>query len=250
GAAGTIGSGECARSKPDGYTLLVATTSTHAINPTAMAKTISYDPVKDFTPVTVIGTGPIALAVHPSVPARNLKQLVADAKAHPGKYAYGSSGVASINNLAGELLKSRTKIQMLHVPYKGAGASLTDLVGGQIPVVFSTLSSQLPLHRQGRVRILAVMKDERSKGAPDIPTTSEAGVPGAVAYTFNILLAPAGAPAGVVDYLGAAMKKVMADVPLIDMLVKAGVDPTTDSSPEKASAMIESEIAKWTPLIA
>src|SRR5262245_8052798 len=117
GAAGTIGSGECARSKPDGYTLLVATTSTHAINPTAMAKTIAYDPVKDFSPVTVVGTGPIALSVHPSVPARSLKQLIAEVRKHPGHYAYGSSGIASINHLAGELLKTRAgKIEMLHVP--------------------------------------------------------------------------------------------------------------------------------------
>jgi len=250
GAAGTIGSGECARAKPDGYTLLMGTSSTHAINPTAMANTIPYNPVKDFAPVTIVGTGPIALSVHPSVPARNLKQLIAAAKAHPGQYAYGSSGIASINHLAGELLKaSAGKVEMLHVPYKGAGASLTDLMGGQIPVVFSTLSSQLPLHRQGRLRTLAVMKEERSKGGPEIPTTAEAGVSGAVAYTFNIVFAPAGVPSGVVDQLNAAMRKIMSDSSFLDMLVKAGVDPIADSGPDKATAMIKSEIAKWAPLI-
>jgi tripartite-type tricarboxylate transporter receptor subunit TctC len=215
-----------------------------------MAKTIAYDPVKDFSPVTVVGTGPIALSVHPSVPARSLKQLIAEVRKHPGHYAYGSSGIASINHLAGELLKTRAgKIEMLHVPYKGAGASLTDLMGGQIPVVFSTLSSQLPLHRQGRLHILAVLKEERSRGAPDIPTTAEAGVPGAVAYTFNIILAPAGVPSAVVDYLNGAIRKVMSDGSFVDMLVKAGVDPVADSSPDKATAMIKSELAKWGPVI-
>jgi tripartite-type tricarboxylate transporter receptor subunit TctC len=250
GASGTIGSGECARSKPDGYTLLLATSSTHAINPIAKASTIAYDPVKDFTPIAVVGTGPIALSVHPSVPAKTLKQLVADAASHPGKYHYGSSGIASINHLAGELLKARAgNISMLHVPYKGAGASLADLVGGQIPVVFSTLSSQLPLHRQGRLRTLAVLKEERSQGAPDLPTTAEAGVPGAVAYTFNIVLGPAGMPRDVMDYLTATMVKAMGDRVLLDTLIKAGVDPVSDSTPEKATAMIKAELVKWTPLI-
>ena len=249
GAAGSIGSGECARAKPDGYTLLIGTTSTHAINPVAM-KNVAYDPVKDFTPITVLGTGPIAISIHPSIPARTLKQLVADVKSHPGKYFYGSSGVASINNLAGELLKLRAgKLEIVHVPYKGAGASLTDLVAGQIPIAFTTLSAALPHFRQGRVRTLAVLKEERSLGAPDIPTTAEAGVPGVVAYTYNILLAPAGTPREVVSALDGAVRKVMEDRSFVDSLVKLGVDPVTDSNPAKATAMIRDELAKWTPLI-
>jgi len=249
GAAGSIGSGECARAKPDGYTLLIGTTSTHAINPTAM-KNVAYDPVKDFVPITVLGTGPIAISIHPSVPARTLKQLVADVKQHPGQYYYGSSGVASINNLAGELLKERAgKLQIIHVPYKGAGAALTDLIGGQIPIAFTTLSAALPHFRQGRVRTLAVLKEERSLGAPDIPTTAEAGVPGVVAYTFNILLAPAGTPRGVVNALDGVTKKVMRERAFVDSLVRVGVDPATDSGPDKATAMIRAELDKWTPLI-
>ena len=249
GAAGSIGSGECARSKPDGYTLLIATTSTHAINPTAM-KTVAYDPVKDFTPITVLGTGPIALSVHPSVPARTLKQLVAAAKARPGEYYYGSSGIASINHLAGELLKERAgRLNIVHVPYKGAGASLTDLVGGQIMIAFTTLSAALPHFRQGRVRALAVLKEERSLGAPDIPTALEAGIPGAVAYTFNILLAPAGTPQSVVRVLDGATRNVMHDRSFVQGLVRVGVDPISDSGPGKAEAMIRDEIRKWTPLI-
>jgi tripartite-type tricarboxylate transporter receptor subunit TctC len=249
GAAGTIGSGEVARAKPDGYTLLIATTSTHAINPTAMPN-VPYDAIKDFAPVTVLGTGPIALSVDPLVPARTLRQLVADAKARPGYYSYGSSGIASINNLAGELMKMRAgNLQILHVPYKGAGPAMQDLIGGQIEMVCSTLSAALPHHRQGRVRTLAVMKEQRSIGAPDIPTTEEAGVPGVVAYTYNIIVAPAATPRGIVDQLSGAIGKVMSDRAFVDTLVKLGVDPVTDSGPDKAAAMIRSELARWTPII-
>jgi tripartite-type tricarboxylate transporter receptor subunit TctC len=249
GAAGTIGSGEAARAKPDGYTLLIATSSTHAINPTAMPN-VPYDAVKDFAPITVVGTGPIAISVHPLVPARTLKELVASAKAHPGYYSYGSSGVASINNLAGELFKMRAgNLNILHVPYKGAGPSMQDLIGGQIEIVCSTLSAALPHHRQGRVRTLAVLKDERSLGAPDIPTTAEGGVPGVVAYTYNILLAPAATPRAIVDQLSGAVAKVMSDRVFFDTLVKLGVDPIADSGPDKAAAMIRTELAKWNPII-
>lgn len=249
GAAGTIGSAEVAHAKPDGYTLLIATSSTHTINPEAMPN-VPYNPVKDFAPVTVIGTGPIAVSVHPSVPAKTLKQLIADVKAHPGVYSYGSWGIASINNLAGELLKMRAgKLEVLHVPYRGAGPAMTDLISGQIPIVCSTLSAALPHFRNGRIRTLAVMKEQRSVGAPDIPTTQEAGVPGVVAYTYNILLAPAGTPRGVVDYLSGEMTKVMADRSFVDTLIKVGVDPIVDSNPDKAAEMIKTEHEKWAPFI-
>src|SRR5690606_8364724 len=155
------------------HTLVIATSSTHAINPTVMPN-VPYDALEDFAPVSVIGTGPIAVSVHPVVPARTLQALVADVKARPGFYSYGSSGVASINNLAGELFKMKAgKLEILHVPYKGSGPSVRNLVGGQIEIVCSTLSAALPHHRAGRVRTLAIMKDERSLGAPDIPTTVE-----------------------------------------------------------------------------
>ena len=249
GAAGTIGSAEVARAKPDGYTLLIATSSTHAINPTAMPN-VPYDVVKDFAPIAVLGTGPIALSVHPIVPARTLQQLIVAARARPGYYSYGSSGVGSINHLAGELFRTHAgNLKILHVPYKGAGPAMHDLVGGQIEIVFSTLSAALPHHRNGRVRTLAVLKEQRSVGAPDIPTTAEAGLPGVNAYTFNILLAPAGTPRAVVDQLAGAVGKVMSDRGFVDALVKLGVDPISDSSPDKAAGMIRTELAKWSPII-
>jgi len=249
GAAGSIGSAEVARAKPDGYTLLIATTSTHAINPSVMGN-LPYDAVRDFAPVAVLGTGPIAISVHPIVPAQTLQQLIAAAKARPGYFSYGSSGVGSINNLAGELLKMRAgNLQILHVPYKGAGPSIQDLIGGQIEIVCSPLSAALPHHRQGRIRTLVVLKDERSMGAPDIPTTREAGLPDVIAYTYNIILAPAGTPQTSVDRLNGAIAKVMADASFVDTLVKLGVDPVFDSGPDKAAAMIRTELAKWRPII-
>jgi tripartite-type tricarboxylate transporter receptor subunit TctC len=249
GAAGTIGSAEVARAKADGYTILIATSSTHAINPGAMPN-VPYDAVKDFAPIAVLGTGPIALSVHPIVPARTLQQLIAAAKARPGYFSYGSSGVGSINHLAGELFKTHAgNLKILHVPYKGAGPSMHDLIGGQIEIVCSTLSAALPHHRQGRVRTLAVLKEQRSVGAPEIPTTAEAGLPGVSAYTYNILLAPAGTPRAIVDQLAGAVAKVMGDRAFIETLVKLGVDPISDSSPDKAAGMIRTELAKWSPII-
>ena len=249
GASGTIGSAEAARARPDGYTLLMSTASTHAIMPTVMSK-IPYDAVGDFVPIIVISTGPMTISVHPSVPVRSLKQLVADIKAHPGEYSYGTAGVGSVNHLGGELFKMRAGgLQVLHVPYKGAGPVMQELMGGQIPMACTSLSSALPHHRSGRVRTLAVMKEERSIGAPDIPTTVEAGFPGAVAYTYNIILAPATTPRSVIDYLSGALKKVMADRSTVESLIRLGVDPVTDSSPEKAAAMLRTELDRWRPLI-
>ena len=249
GASGTIGSAEVARAKPDGYTILIATSSTHAINPTAMPN-VSYDAVKDFTPITVLGTGPIAVSVHPIVPAKTIQQLVAAAKAKPGYYSYSSSGIASINNLAGELFKMRAgKLNILHVPFRGAGPSLIALVGGQLEISCTTLSAALPHHRAGRVRTLAIMKEERSISAPDIPTVIESGVPGVVAYTYNILLGPAGLPKPVVDHLSGAVSKIMTDQSFVGALVKLGVDPVTKSDPDHAAGMLKTELAKWTPLI-
>jgi tripartite-type tricarboxylate transporter receptor subunit TctC len=206
--------------------------------------------MKDFTPISVLGTGPIAVSVHPVVPARTLKALIADAKARPGYYSYGSSGVASINNLAGELLKTKAgNLEILHVPYKGSGPSIQNLVGGQIEIVCSTLSAALPHHRSGRIRTLAVMKDERSLGAPDIPTTAELGFPDVIAYTYNIILAPGNTPQPVVDKLSGTIGKVMADRTFTEILVRLGVDPISDSSPQRATTMIRAELAKWKPLI-
>jgi tripartite-type tricarboxylate transporter receptor subunit TctC len=249
GASGTIGSTEAARANPDGYTLLMGTASTHAINPTVMTK-IKYDAVKDFDPIIVLGTGPMTINVHPSVPARTLKQLIATIKAHPGEFSYGSAGVGSVNHLGGELFKaSAGGLKILHVPYRGAGPAVADMIGGQIPMTCTSLSSVLPHHRSGRVRTLAVMSEKRSVSAPKIPTAVEGGIPGAVAYTFNVVLTPAGTPRAVIDRLSGTLRNIMSDRAFVKSLVRLGVDPITDSNPQMAAAMIKTEIAKWRPLI-
>lgn len=249
GGAGIIGTVEAARAKPDGYTLLTATSTTHGLNPTAKIG-LPYDAVKDFAPIALLGTGPIVVSVHPSVPARALGHLIADVKAKPGQYSFGSSGMGSINHLAGELFKLRAgRLEIVHVPYKGSGASVQDLVAGQIPMTLAALSGVLPHHRAGRVRTLAVASEKRSPAEPGIPTMKEAGVEDMLAYAFSMLLAPAGTPREIIERLHVAVAKVMGDRAFADDLIKLGVDPPVDATPEKAAAMIQSEIAKWAPLI-
>lgn len=249
GAGGTIGTAEVARAKPDGYTLLVGTSSTHAINPTAM-ENLPYDPVKDFAPIAVLGIIPMVIAIHPSVPAKTLREFVARVKASPGKYSYGSAGMGSINHLAGELFKKQAGgLDIVHVPYKGAGAALLDLVAGQIPIGMVTVSSATAHHRSGKVRILATFGEKRSNAAPDIPTAVELGVPGMLAYTFNVVLAPVATPKPIIDRLYQATMKVMTDEAFQKDLESLSIDPVTDSSPEKATQFIKDELAKWAPII-
>lgn len=249
GAGGTIGATEVARAKPDGYTLLVGTSSTHAINPTAMPN-IAYDPVTDFAPISILGTTIMSIVVHPSVQVKTLAQLVAQARSKPDVYSYGSAGVGSINHLTGELFKTQAGgLKITHIPYKGSGASLADLVGGQIPIVMSTLSAALKPHRAGRVRILAVTNDERSVAAPDIPTAIEAGVPDMIAYTFAAILAPARTPKPVIDRLHQATSTIMADPAFLKDLVALGAEPTKGSNPDKALQFIKAEVARWRPVI-
>jgi tripartite-type tricarboxylate transporter receptor subunit TctC len=249
GAAGTIGSAEAARAAPDGHTLVMGTASSHAINPSFMSK-ISYDVLRDFAPVIAVGTGPMSVNVHPSVPARTVQQLIDAAKASPNKYLYGTAGVGSINHLGGEIFKSKAGgLQIVHVPYKGAGPAVADLIGGQIPMTCSSLSSVLPHHRSGRVRTLAILKEERSQGAPEIPTANESGLDEAIAYTFNMILVPAGTPKTVIDRLATAIQQVMADQKFQQTLVRMGVDPITRSDPQMAAAMLRTEIARYKPVI-
>lgn len=249
GASGTIGSGEGARAAPDGYTLVMGTASTHAINPSFMAN-IPYDVLKDVAPVIAVGTGPMAINVHPSVPARTLKQLIDDAKASPGKYLYGTAGVGSINHLGGEIFKAKAgNLQIVHVAYRGAGPAVADLIGGQIPMTCSSLSSVLPHHRSGRIRTLAVLKEERSQGAPEIPTANESGLHDAIAYTFNMIFVPAGTPTNVINRLSSAIQQVMADQKFQQTLVRMGVDPIAKSDPQMAAAMLRTELARYKPVI-
>lgn len=250
GASGAIGSTDVARAKPDGHTLLISNTTTHVINPITMSG-LTYDAVKDFAPIAVITVVPTGVAVHPSLPARSLKQLVAFAKANPGKLSYGSAGTGSITNLTGELFKKLGGgLNIVHVPYKGAGPGLQDLVAGHIPMYTPTISAApLSYHKAGRIRMLAVCAEKRLPAASDIPTVIEAGMPEMVVYAFNAILATAGTPKPVLDQLHQATLKVMADRAFQDFLRNAGAEPVTDSGPEKTARFLRNEIARWTPII-
>jgi len=250
GASGAIGSNEVARAKPDGYTLVIANTTTHVINPVSMAS-VGYDPIRDFAPVAVITTVPTAIAVHPSLPVKNLKQLVAFAKSNPGKLSYGSAGTGSITNLTGELFKKLGGgLDIVHVPYKGAGPGLQDLVAGHIPMYTPTVSPPpLAYHKDGRIRILAVCAQERLSAASDIPTVIEAGMPGMVVYAFNAILTTAGTPKPAVDVLVQANHRVLTEADFQVFLRNAGADPVTDSDPDKTTRFLKDEIARWTAII-
>lgn len=248
GAGGAIGAAEVARARPDGHSLLLAATSTHAINPAIMEK-LAYDPIKDFAPVAMVATIPTALGMHPSVPARDLRELIALARRTPGGLAYASTGSGSINHLAGELFKRQAgKLTLLHVPYRGTAQSVQEAVGGQVPLVVSTLNAMVEQHRAGRLRIPAVFHDRRMKIAPNVATAIEQGVPEMIAYTFSAIVAPAGTSAAIVERLNKVLAAVMGDAAFRSELDALAIDPVSDSTPAQAARQIADEMARWTPL--
>lgn len=248
GAAGSIGAVEVKNAKPDGYTLLFATSSTHAINPTAFVHP-AYDAVKDFTPISSICVNPLILVTHPSMPD-SVKGLVELMKQNPGKYSYASSGNGSILHLATEYFKRDVGgIDVVHVPYRGSGPALQDLLAGNVAWMFETFSTSLQQHRAGKLRILGYAHAKRATIAPEIPTMIEAGVPGYEAYTFNLILGPAGVPKDIVDTIDQASRKLMADPSVVKFLEDIAAVPTTDTSPERTAKFIKDEIAKWAPVI-
>jgi len=249
GAGGNLGAAEVARAAPDGYTLLMATVSTHAINP-GLYKNMPYDPVKDFAPVGQVGVTPCVLAVHPSLPVTDVKQLIALLKANPGKYSYGSSGMGSILHLCGEQFKTAAGgLQAVHVPYRGSAPMMADLVGGQIALAFDALPTVLPQVQAGKIRAIGGGMAIRARAMPDLPTLQEQGVGGFECYTWNAILAPAKTPAPVVAQLSAAINKALADPVILKRLQDVGVDPTPDGTPQKLADFIRAELAKWAPII-
>lgn len=250
GASGAIGAMEVVRAKPDGYTLLIANTTTHVLNPLGN-KNLGYDPLKDFTALGIITLVPTGVAVHPSLPVKNLKGLIAFAKKNPGKLSFGSAGTGSITHLTGELFKKLNGgLQIVHVPYKGAGPGLTDLVAGHIPMYTPTISpAPLQYHKSGRIRMLAICSEERLKAVPDVPTAPEAGMPELVVQAFNAIFLPAGTARPAVDILHQANLKVLANPDMQEFLRKAGAEPVTASSPERASQFIQKELKRWGPIV-
>jgi len=246
GASGNIGMEIAAKSPPDGYTLVFALTAQLAVNP-ALFRKIPYDPVKDYEPVTLLATGPYVLVVHPSLPVKSLKELIALARAKPGQITYASSGNGSGGHLANELLNSMAKVKMLHVPYKGGGPALIDLLAGNVQVLFATWVSSRPHIESGRIRGLAVSTAKRLSGV-DIPTMAEAGLPGYDAGVWYAFLAPAGTPKDVVAKLNAEILRAANHPEYKAMLAKAAIEPV-GSTPEELSRYLKSELVKWAKVV-
>jgi tripartite-type tricarboxylate transporter receptor subunit TctC len=249
GAGGNLGAAEVAKAPPDGYALLMATVSTHAINP-GLYRSMPYDPVKDFAPVGQVGVTPCVLAVHPSLPVTNVKELIALLQANPGKYSYGSSGMGSILHLCGEQFKTAAGgLQAVHVPYRGSAPMMADLVGGQIALAFDALPTVLPQVQAGKIRAIGGGMATRARAMPDLPTLQEQGVSGFECYTWNAILGPAKTPAPIVARLSDAINKALADPIILKRLQDVGVDPTPDGTPQQLADFIRAELAKWAPII-
>src|SRR5438067_2928892 len=247
GAGGISGVTEVARSQPDGYTLLVADVGQIAINPHLFSK-LPYAPLKDLAPVSLIGTSPLYLVAHPSVPVNTLKELVAYAKANPGKLNYGSSGIGSIHHLATEALKAGFGIDLVHVPYKGTGQSVPALLGGQVALLYSALPSIAGHLKDGKVKMLAISSAKRSPHTPDVPTVAENGIAG---YDFVAeigLLAPAATPREVIQRLAVEMAKVAKQPDVVKRFTELGID-AVGSTPEAYAALNKSEYEKYGKLV-
>ena len=247
GATGNIGAEFVARAAPDGYTILMGQASNLTINVSLMSK-MPYDPVKDLAPVTLVATTPNLLVVHPSLPVRTVKDLVALAKAKPGSVNYASSGSGSAGHLAGELFKKVAHIDMVHIPYKGAAPALTDVVAGQAQLYFTSPISATPFVKGGRLRMVAVTSLKRSPSMPDIPTVAESGYPDFDVVSWWGILTPAAVPKEIITRLHAEIAKVLALPEIRTKFADQGADVATDT-PEQFAAYIKSEIAKWGKLI-
>ena len=246
GAGGNIGAADVAKSPADGHTLVMATVGTHSINGALYSK-MPYDMVRDFAPVAHIASAPNLLVVTNSLPVKNVAELIAYMKANPDKLSFGSPGVGTTVHVSGELFKSLTGTQMVHVPYKGRQFAIPDLVGGQIQVMFDNMPSALPMAKEGKIRALAQTTAKRSPAAPDVPTVAET-VPGFEATTWFALFAPAGTPRDVVLKLNAEVQRVFKLPDVADKLKGLGLEPWL-STPEELAAYQAKEIVKWAKVV-
>lgn len=251
GAGGGVGMQALAKSAPDGYTIGLSTTGTHAINPALYGEKLGYDPIKDFTPLTLAVSYVNMLVVHGNHPARSVKELVEYAKANPGKVTFGSAGNGSSNHLSGEVLKLMTGAPMQHVPYRGSALAMNDTIAGNITFMFDILNVAIPQSRSGRVRALAVTSGKRSPYLPEVPTMEEAGVPGYSAAGSDLwfgIMAPAGVPKPVADKLQAALVTVLRSPEMRQTIRNQFFEPYT-SSPDEFLKVIRADSAKWAKIV-
>lgn len=247
GASTLIGAELAARATPDGYTLLVATVTTLAVNP-ALRKKLPYHPERDFAPISMLGVQPYLLATHPSLPATSVPQLVAHAKANPGKLTFGSAGVGTGAHLAGEMFRHLAGINVVHVPYKGTGPAIVELIAGQITLLFGGISALRPHGLSGKLRLLGVTSAKRSPAMRDVPTIAESGIKGYVTTSWNSMVAPRGVPQPIMKRLNADVVAVLNRPDVSELLQKRGTDPEP-GTPAELAAHIKSEIARFNGLI-
>src|SRR5262245_28253037 len=247
GAGGTIGTKAVSRSAPDGYTIVLGYTGTLAIGPT-LYPSAGYDPRKDFEPIGLIGHAPNSLVVHPSFAVHSVKELVDHAKANPGKVNYGSAGVGTVSHVSGVYFANAAGIQLTHIPYKGTGPALADLLGGHIPMAFAPIPATHANIAEGKLRGLAVTSAKRSSLLPDVPTVAEAGISGFEASLYYGLVAPAGTPRPIVDRLNKALREALATDEVQERLATDGTEPVP-SSPEDYAAFIDRDETRWSKVV-
>jgi len=247
GAGGVIGAEAVAKAAPDGYTLMMGSNSTVSVAPSLYPK-LAYHPVRDFAPVSLVATTPFVLVVHPSVPVKSVKELIALAKTKPGRLAMASGGTGSSNHLVGELFQSLTGAKFTHVPYKGGGPAGVDLMAGQVDLLFDQLSSSVGPLKSGRIRALAVTSAARTAVFPDIPTMKEAGVADFEVTNITGVLAPAGTSAEIIGRLNAAILKVLGSASVKERFAGLALEPAP-STPEQFSVYIKEDFARWTKVV-
>jgi tripartite-type tricarboxylate transporter receptor subunit TctC len=247
GGGASLGAAAVVRAVADGYTILLGGTQTH-LNEALLKSRPLYDPVKDLDPIASVAANCLVIAVHPSVPVRTLNELIAYAKANPGKLSYAHAGVGSIQHLTGELFKSLTQTpDIVQVPYRGTGPAIADLVSGQVPV--GVTGPLLEFHRSGKTRILAVTNPTRLGVAPELATAAESGLPGLTVTGTIGLLAPAGTPSGIIERVAQATRAAVAEPSYRQLLIEAGIEPTPDSTPDKFRRSLAADVALWTPTV-
>jgi tripartite-type tricarboxylate transporter receptor subunit TctC len=250
GGGGSLGCATVAHARPDGYTILLAGTSQYVTEVLLKSQPL-YDPIKNLEPIASVAVYAFAFVVHPAVPAHTLGEFVDYARANRGKLSYGSAGAGTQNHLTGEMLKLQAGIpDLIHVPYRGSGPALTDLMGGQIPMIIPVMSGTvLEFHRAGKLRILAVASPTRLAGTPGLPTAVEQGFPNLISMGAMGLLAPTGTPKAIVAQVAQATHTALADQDIQQMLIEAGLEPDLDSTPEKFRRSLQDDIAHWTPVV-
>jgi tripartite-type tricarboxylate transporter receptor subunit TctC len=247
GTGTTLGADQVAKAAPDGYTLLIATSTTLAINKT-LYKKLAYDPVKDFTPIALVAGVPFALIINPSIPAKTLAEFIAYAKKKPG-LAYGSAGNGSPQHLGAEMLKAAAGIDIRHLPYRGSQPAMLDVIAGHIPFMVMDLQPALQQIREGKLRCLGVTTPKRVAAAPDIPTLAEAGLPGFELVAWQGVVAPAGLPRAIVDRLAAQIGTLMADPATRDKLTTISLESLPASTPDSFAAYIRTEVDRWAGIV-